>query len=90
MPTVLVPTAYRGPTGGLGEVEVEGACVLDCLRSVEARFPGFLGQVLDDGGEVHRFVKLFLNELQLEAGVSLATPVEDADRVEVLAAIAGG
>ena len=36
MPTVLVPTAYRGPTRGLAEVVVVGATVRECLEAVEA------------------------------------------------------
>ncbi len=89
MPTVLVPTAYRGPTGGEAEVEVSGGTVLECLRSVEERHPGFLPQVLDTSGTLHRFVKLFVNEEQIDVE-ALDTPVADSDRVEVLAAIAGG
>ena len=89
MPIVVVPTAYRGPTGGEGEIEVAGQTVLECLKAVEERYPGFIPQVLDAGGSVQRFVKLFVNEEQIEAA-ALDTPVVETDRVEVLAAIAGG
>ena len=87
MPTVLVPTAYRGPTRGVAEVEVEGVTVLACLEAVEARFPHIIEQVLDAEGKVHRFVKLFVNEQQID---DVEQPVVSGDRVEVLAAIAGG
>ncbi len=89
MPIVLVPTAYRGPTRGEAEVPVEGATVIECLEAVEAKFPGFLPQVIDDRGAVHRFVKLFING-ELIGRDALESPVEIDDRVEVLAAIAGG
>lgn len=89
MPTVLVPTAYRGPTRGQAEVAVEGATVRACLEAVEQQFPHFIEQVLDPEGQVHRFVKLFVNEEQIDnAAIDMA--VEPDDRVEVLAAIAGG
>jgi len=89
MPTVLVPTAYRGPTRGQAEVVVEGATVRACLEAVEVQFPHFIEQVLDPAGQVHRFVKLFVNEEQIDnAAVDMA--VNPDDRVEVLAAIAGG
>lgn len=94
MPTVLVPTAFRGPTRGEGEIPVEGASVRACLEAVEAKFPGFLAQVLDPDGAPHRFVKLFVNGDQLaargEGGEALDAPLEPDDRLEVLAAIAGG
>ena len=89
MPTVLVPTAYRGPTQGESEIPVEGDSVLACLEAVEGKYPFFLRQVVENG-EVHRFVKIFLNEEQLDAKRALATAVSADDRVEVLASIAGG
>ena len=89
MPVVLIPTAYRAPTKGLAEVEVDGATVRDCLEAVEAAHPGFLELVLDAGGNQHPFVKLFVNEEQLEAN-TLETALSADDRLEVLAAIAGG
>jgi molybdopterin converting factor small subunit len=90
MPIVTIPAPYRKPTGGLAEVEVSGETVLDCLKAVENRYNGFLAYVLDEKGEAHRFVKLFVNGEQLEARSALATPVSARDRVDVLSAIAGG
>jgi molybdopterin converting factor small subunit len=89
MPVVLIPTAYRAPTGGAAEVQVDADTVGGCLRAVEAKHPGFLELVLDPDGRQHPFVKLFVNEVQLEAG-ALDSPVSADDRLEVLAAIAGG
>jgi len=89
MPTVLVPTAYRGPTQGQSEIVVAGATVRACLEAVESQYPNFIRQVLDDAGNAHRFVKLFVNEEQI-GNNAVDTPVGEADRVEVLAAIAGG
>jgi len=89
MPTVLVPTAYRGPTRGEAEIDVEGSTVRASLEAVEVLFPGFLPQVLDGAGNAHRFVKLFINGEQI-ANDAVDSPVAASDRVEVLAAIAGG
>lgn len=89
MPTVLIPTAYRGPTKGVAEVEVEAGDVRACLEAVEARYPGFGDLVIDGRGGLHRFVKLFINGEQLEEA-PLDQKVGAQDRLEVLAAIAGG
>lgn len=89
MALVAVPPPYRGPTAGAGQVEVPGGTVLACIDAVEARHPGFREQILDGGGRVHSFVKLFLNGEQLGAD-ALEVSVGDGDRLEVLAAIAGG
>jgi len=89
MPTVFVPTAYRGPTAGTAEVEVDPGSARACLEAVDAQYPGFGDLVFDKQGGLHRFVKLFVNEVQLEAD-PLDANVGEGDRLEVLAAIAGG
>ena len=89
MPKVEVPPPYRGPTRGEARIEVEGASVRACLDEIEARYPGFLEQVLGPDGRPHRFVRLFVNGVQLDAG-SLDAPVAPGDDIQVLAAIAGG
>ncbi len=89
MPIVLIPTSYRGPTRGAAEVAVTAATVRAALEAVEGIHPGFLAQVLDPTGVPHRFVKLFVNEEQIDSG-GLDSPLAEDDRLEVLAAIAGG
>jgi molybdopterin converting factor small subunit len=89
MPKVEVPPPYRGPTRGEARIEVAGASVRECLAAVEARHPGFLEQVLGPDGRPHRFVRLFVNGVQIEAG-GLDSPVDASDEIQVLAAIAGG
>lgn len=89
MPVVLVPTAYRGPTRGLSEIEVEATDVRSALLAVESLHPGFGELVLDEEGQLRRFVKLFINGEQIESS-ALDKPLSVVDRLEVLAAIAGG
>ena len=89
MPTVRIPPPYRGPTQGTAELSVEGADVLECLEAVERKFPGFLAQVLDEDGNVHRFVKLFKNGRHL-GSEALAERLAPGDDLEIVAAIAGG
>ena len=89
MPVVLIPTAYRAPTRGKAEVRASGATIRACLESVEEQHPGFLELVLDPNGDQHPFVKLFVNDVQIEPD-ALDTEVAPEDRIEVLAAIAGG
>ncbi len=89
MPQVVVPAPYRGPTQGQARVDVSGATVRECILAVEGRYPGFAEQVFDGAGKLHRFVSLFVNgdEIEREA---LDRSLSDADRIEILAAIAGG
>jgi molybdopterin synthase sulfur carrier subunit len=89
MPKVRIPPPYRGPTQGTAELSVEAQTVLECLEAAERKFPGFLPQVLDEDGNVHRFVKLFKNGKHLR-GDALAEQLAGEDELEIVAAIAGG
>jgi len=89
MPKVTIPPAYRGPTEGLAEVEVQGPTVLECLEQVEARYPGFQAQAMEKG-VVHVFVKLIRNGDVLDRETALSTVLDPNDELEVFSAIAGG
>lgn len=89
MPDVKVPPPYQGPTQGLDRIAVDGATVRECIEAVGQRFPGFAEQVFDARGDVHRFVKLFVNGDEIDRSAP-DTPVVESDEVEILAAIAGG
>lgn len=89
MPVVVIPPPYRGPTRGEAEIRVPDASVRACLDAVEAGHPGFRDQVLDAQGRLHRFVKLFVNGDPLERE-RVDAPLAADDRLEILAAIAGG
>jgi molybdopterin synthase sulfur carrier subunit len=89
MPVVAIPPPYRGPTQGQAELEVEGATVRECLDAVGSHFPGFAEQIFDAGGAVHGFVNLFVNGDEIERQ-GLDRALDASDRLEILAAIAGG
>jgi len=89
VPKVEVPPRYRGPTGGVSLVEVDADTVRSCIEAVEARHPGFRELILDGDGKLRRFVRLFVNGEALDRD-ALDAPVADVDRVQVLAAAAGG
>jgi molybdopterin synthase sulfur carrier subunit len=49
VPKVFIPTSLRTITGGLAELEIEGATVRQIISSIEARYPGFESHLLDEG-----------------------------------------
>ena len=90
MPTVLIPTPFRGTTQGAAEIAVPNGTVLECLQAVNESCPGFLELCIDSNGVAQRWNKFFLNEVQIDSDSVLTTRVEEGDRLEVLAAVAGG
>ncbi|MCP5043784.1 MAG: MoaD/ThiS family protein [bacterium] len=91
MPIVGIPNAFRATTNGAAEVEVPAGSIRSCLESLGEQAPGFLDLCLDSDGNAQRWLKFFLNEVQLADGPDvLDTEVGQGDRLELLAAVAGG
>ena len=90
MATVRIPTPLRKLTGGLEEVQVQGATVGALLQALEQAHPGIRERIFDDKGQVRRFVNIFANEEDIRVLQNLDTPVKDGDEVSIVPAIAGG
>jgi len=89
VPQVEIPRRYRGPTGGVAQVEVEGPDIRACIHAVDQAYPGFQELVVAADGSLRRFVSIFLNEEKLPRD-ALDTAVAASDRISVVAAAAGG
>jgi sulfur-carrier protein len=87
---VRIPTQLRPLAGGAGEVEVEGATVGDALKGLDALHPGFGERLFDDGGNLRRFVNVFVGEEDIRFLDGLGTPVPAGAVVSVVPAVAGG
>lgn len=90
MATVFVPTPLRRLTGGQSKVEVEGQSVADLIEQMEATYPGFRTRLLDDQGDIKRFINIFVNEKDIRTLGGKATPLKADDQVSIIPAMAGG
>ena len=88
--TVRVPTQLRTLTGGVGEVQVEGATVGEALKALDAAHPGFAERLFDASGELRRFINVFVAEEDVRFLDGLATPVARGQVISVVPAVAGG
>lgn len=90
--TVLVrlPTVLRAQAGGQSTVEVEGSNVRQVLDSLVAAHPGLATNILDDSGELRKFVNVYVDDEDIRFLDKLDTPVADGDEVAILPAVAGG
>jgi sulfur-carrier protein len=88
--TVRIPTPLRTVTGGNATVEVEGQTVGDVVRNLEAAHPGIGERLLDDSGNVRRFVNVFVDDEDIRFAQGLQTPVRDGATVSIIPAVAGG
>ena len=88
--SVRVPAQLRTLTGGIGEVDVEGASVGEVLDALEVAHPGFAGRLFDDQGGLRRFVNVFLADEDVRFLDGLATPVVEGQTISIVPAVAGG
>jgi sulfur-carrier protein len=88
--TVKIPTILRGKVGGRPMVEGSGGTVRELLEDLEARYPGFTETIVTQGGGLHRFVNLYVNDEDVRYLGALETEVGEGDTVSILPAVAGG
>ncbi|MFP4512987.1 MAG: ubiquitin-like small modifier protein 1 [Acidimicrobiales bacterium] len=88
--TVRVPTTLRTLTAGASEVSVEGETLSAVLDSLESAHPGFKERLLDDDGQIRRFVNVFVADDDVRFLDGLDTPVPDGETVSIIPAVAGG
>jgi len=77
-------------TGGEGEVPAEGASIRQVIEDLEKRHAGIRERLLDDKGEIRRFVNIYLNGDDVRFLESLNSKVKDGDDISIVPAIAGG
>jgi sulfur-carrier protein len=90
MATVLVPTPLRRLTGGQAKLTVEGSDIRVLIQSINQQYPGIADKILDEEGNVKRFINIFVNDDEIRTLQGIATPIQDSDRVSIVPAMAGG
>ena len=88
--SVRIPTILRPYTGGSSEVTAEGATLGAVLDHLEEAYPGIRARVLDEGGELRRFVNVYVGneDVRFLDGLSSSTP--EGTQVSIIPAVAGG
>jgi molybdopterin synthase sulfur carrier subunit len=87
--TVKIPAQLRTLTGNEAETEVEGSSVGEALDALYARYDGLRDRITE-GGELRRFVNVYVGGEDIRFGSGLDTPVSDGDEITILPAVAGG
>jgi molybdopterin converting factor small subunit len=87
---VRIPTILRTYTAGRAEVSAEGATLGEVIADLEKQYTGIAARILDDQGQLRRFVNVYVNDddVRFEQGLDTATP--DGAGVSIIPAVAGG
>jgi molybdopterin synthase sulfur carrier subunit len=87
---VRIPTPLRKLTNNEELVHVDSATVGAAIQELQARYPGIAERLVDEQGEVRRFVNVYVNEEDIRFLKNKETPLKDGDEISIIPAIAGG
>src|SRR5438876_473617 len=87
---VRIPTPLRKLTNNEEIVQIKAATVGEAIVELQSRYPGIKERLVDDNGEVRRFVNVYVNEEDIRFLQNQKTPLNDGDEISIIPAIAGG
>ena len=87
---VRIPTPLRKLTNNEELVEVNAGTIGEAINELQTRYPGIAERLVDEKGEVRRFVNVYVNEEDIRFLKNQNTPLKDGDEISIIPAIAGG
>jgi molybdopterin synthase sulfur carrier subunit len=88
--SVRIPTILRTYTGGESEVSAEGADLAAVLEDLDSTYAGIKGRILDEGGQLRRFVNVYVGNDDVRFLQALETSTPEGTQISVIPAVAGG
>jgi molybdopterin synthase sulfur carrier subunit len=88
--SVRIPTILRTYTGGGSEVAANGDTVAAVLDDLDSNYPGIKGRIVDEQGELRRFVNVYVGNDDVRFLESLDTKTPEGTQISVIPAVAGG
>jgi molybdopterin converting factor small subunit len=87
---IKLPTVLRAQADGQSSVMIDGATVGEVFAKLIEQYPGLRGNLLDDGGGLHKFVNVYKDDDDIRYLDGLDTKLGDGDELTILPAVAGG
>ncbi|MGZ4518736.1 MAG: MoaD/ThiS family protein [Mycobacteriaceae bacterium] len=87
--TVSVPTILRTHTDGQKNVQASGGTLAEVIDDLDAKHNGIKDRLVN-GGKLHRFVNVYVNDEDVRFSGGMATELGEGDDVTILPAVAGG
>ncbi len=87
---IKLPTMLRVQADGQTTVAIDGATVGEVFNTLVERYPGLRGNLLDEGGSLHKFVNVYKDDDDIRYLDGLDTKLADGDVLSILPAVAGG
>ena len=90
MPSVRIPTPLRSLTGGESKVDVTAGTIGELIQQLEAKYPGVSERLLDENGELRRFVNIDVDGEDIRFKDGFDTTLVGVGEVSIVPSVAGG
>ncbi|HEX7213550.1 MAG TPA: MoaD/ThiS family protein, partial [Methylomirabilota bacterium] len=64
--------------------------VQDLIDVLESQYPGLRDRLVENGGELRRFINIYINQEDIRFLQGASTTLKQGDEVSIVPAIAGG
>ncbi|HET8664454.1 MAG TPA: MoaD/ThiS family protein [Nocardioides sp.] len=88
--SVRIPTILRTYTGGESEVTANGETLAEVLDDLDSNYAGIKGRIVDEKGELRRFVNVYVGNDDVRFLDNLDTKTPEGTQISVIPAVAGG
>jgi len=88
--TVRIPTPLRKLTNEQDIVSGDGGTLISCIDGLDTQYPGLKERLLDETGELRRFVNIYINGEDVRFAQGVQTPLKSGDEISIVPAVAGG
>ena len=89
MVNVKIPTPLRKLTNEQSTVEAEGETIHELIDELEKKHPGIKKRLLDEKGEIRKFINIYVGEEDIRFLKGKETKIEGKE-VSIVPSIAGG
>ena len=90
MPTLRFPAAMKYYVDNQSELTVDASTVREAVEAVSERYPQLRFHLFDAQGNLRRHFNLFVNGQHIRDLNGLDTPLNDTDKLILMASAAGG
>jgi molybdopterin synthase sulfur carrier subunit len=80
----------RKLTNDIDVVNSEAATLAEAVDRLETDFPGIKERIVDEQGEIRRFVNIYVNGEDVRFLDNIKTALKPGDEVSIVPAVAGG
>ena len=90
MAVIRIPMPLRRLTNDADVVPSEAGTLRDAIDGLEGQFPGIKERIVDEAGEIRRFVNVYVNGEDVRFLDNVNTALKASDEVSIVPAVAGG